>query len=321
MRARYAMALLCAAPGIITAQTAIRQTEVTEVMCSSASTRQAGVVGRSSGAPGPVAVTSVNPLIGKPGTTVIVNGSGLSAVTGVPVVASWSLKCDTQLVLTMPGSTSETASSLTFTTQLQTPSGAIALPAMQSLLPPKPKTLEPTRLINGESVVVVEPGQDLQVNGFGMSEPPNIVPTVTLGSVQIPLTRTYVLQLQGPVPAAATSGLVTVTTAGGSVTMPQYVTVVSGPTTVDAIEPAVASPGDVVTIRGLNLFRLYGVCKGSTPGPQIINAAKSGYPWTNTSASFTVPANWSGTVPVWMWANVNGQIVCLASPVTLEVKG
>ena len=321
MRARYAMALLCVAPGVSTAQTAIRQTEVTEVMCAPASTRQAGVVARSSGPPAPVTVASVNPLVGRPGTTVVVNGSGLSAVTGVPIAASWSLKCDTQLVFTMPGSTSETASSLSFTTHLQTPSGNIALPAMQSLLPPKPKTLEPTRLINGESVVVVEPGQDLQVNGFGMSEPPNIVPTVTLNSVQIPLTSTYVLQLRGPVPAAATSGLVTVTTGGGSVTMPQYVTVVSGPTTVDAIDPAVAVPGDVVTIRGLNLFRLYGVCKGSAPGPQIINAAKSGYPWTNTSASFTVPATWSGKVPVWMWTNVNGQIICLASPVSLEVKG
>ena len=296
-------------------------TEVKEVACASVSSRQISGAVRGSLPPGPVTISSVSPTFGKLGSIIVVNGTGLSAVTGASNGMPWSVKCDTQLFLTLAGTDGPYSSTIIMPNPyLQTAAGNVQLPPLQVLLPPKPSSLGPTKMVNGKEAVVIEAGQEVFIMGYALSEPPNLVPSVSISGAQLPIVSAATVQVRALIPPGTASGPLVFTTGGGSVTMPGTVTVLSGPTVFESISPSTASVGETVTVTGQNLFRLYGICKGGTPNVPLINTAGSATPWTNNSASFVVPQGWNGTVPVWMWVNIGGEIKCIATSLTLDIK-
>ena len=326
MRSLAIISMLAFLPLAAGGQIAARSgTEVKEIACGSVTSRQiAGAVrGSTVAPPSLVTISSVSPTFGPPGTTVVINGSGFSSLTGVMPDLPWTVKCDTQLLLTLKvvGADPPYASVQTLTNPfLQNAAGNVQLPTLQVLLPPKQVQLGPTKSVNGQPIVVLEEGTEVFVTGYGLSDPPNISPTVTIGSVKLPIVSASATQVRAMIPAGTPTAPLTFATAGGSVTVPGSVTVLSGQTVLESISAPTAPVGSTVTVTGLNLFRLYGFCNGSTPHVPVVNDASSKTPWTNNSASFVVPSNWNGTVPVWMWVNLGGEIKCLASPLTLEIK-
>jgi len=269
---------------------------------------------------GGVNVVGASPLSGKAGTNVTVLGTGLSAVTDIPGF-TWSRQSDQQITLVLPAKEAPYSSDNPLIPLLTIGNlGGVYLPTLHVLTPPKITDVGPTMQKNGESEVIVEAGQQVYVNGYGLSSPPYETPTMKIGSTSLMMVSIAPTQIRGTIPNGAQSGPLIVSHEGGSITAPKNVWVLAGDTRIEEVEPNVAVAGDVVTVRGQNLFRLFGVCGSGSNPVQMINEAKTEHPWSNTEASFIAPSTWGEKVTLGMWLNIGGQVVCSPTPVTLEIK-
>jgi hypothetical protein len=269
---------------------------------------------------GGVTVVGANPLSGKAGTNITVIGTGFSAVTDVPGF-TWSRQSDQQITLVLPVKETPYSSDNPLIPLLTVSNlGGIYLPTLRVLTPPKITDVGPTMQKNAAPEVIVEPGQQIYVSGYGLSSPPYLNPTMKIGSTNLMMVSITPTQIKGTVPNGTVSGALTVSHEGGSITTPNTVWVLSGDTRIEEVEPSVVAPGEVVTVRGQNLFRLFGVCGSGSNPVQMINEAKTEHPWSNTEASFIVPSTWGEKVTLGMWLNIGGQIVCSPTMLSLEIK-
>jgi len=209
-------------------------------------------------------ISSFTPTSGWVGTTVTINGGGLIGATGVSfngVPALFSVVSDNQLTATVPaGATSGHISVTTPETTYISTGTFTVLPHITSLVPSTGSGGDPVT-INGTGF---QGATSVKFNGVAAT----INAIAPDGS-----------SIDTAVPATATKGYVTVTTATGTATSPTVFTVVPAITSADVLEgPA----GTVVTLTGRSFVGVTQVTVGGVTAPFTVLSP--------TSLRFTVPA-------------------------------
>ncbi len=214
----------------------------------------------------PPTISSVTPTSGVVGSTLTIAGTNLTGATGVTFSGTAPI-----------GPTSVTATSLAVTVpagattgpiSVTTPGGTAISTARFKVLP-QITAFAPTSGGAGASVVIT--GTSF-TGATGVKIGTIVATTVTVNSdTQITLT----------VPATAVSGMLSVTTPGGTATSATTFTVVK-PLTLTSFTPTSGAVGTVVTLTGTNLSGVTGVAfNGVSAGaPTIVSA---------TSIKATVP--------------------------------
>ena len=236
--------------------------------------------GTSNGLPFTVAapapsISSLNPASGPGGTSVIISGSNLTGATAVSfngTAATFTVNSATSISTTVPAGAS--TGNVTVTTPGGTSNGLAF-----TVLPPAPaiSNLSPPNGPVGTSVTIT--GTNLTgatAVSFGGSSASFVVNSAT--------------QITATVPVGAATGLVTVTTVGGTSNGITFTVTAPAPV-LTGISPASGPVGTSVTLTGSNFSGATGVSFNGTAALFTVNSA--------TSISTTVPAGAStGNVTV-----------------------
>ena len=211
-------------------------------------------------------ITSFTPASGPVGTSVTIDGTGLTGATAVTfnsVSASFTATSDTAIQATVP------AGAATGPVSVTTPGGtATSSNNFTVVSPPTITGLSPTSGPLGTSVTI---------NGTGLTG----ATSVTFNSVSASFTLTSDTAIQATVPAGATTGLVSVTTPGGTATSANNFTVVSAPT-ISNFSPTAGPLGTSVTISGTNFTGATAVTFNGVSAAFTVNSP--------TAIQATVPA-------------------------------
>jgi hypothetical protein len=221
-------------------------------------------------------IISFTPTSGPVGQSVIVTGTDLTGASSVTVNGTASTI------------TANTATSLTFTVgagsttgviRITTPAGATSSTASFTVIP--------TPVITSFSPATGPIGQTVTVSGTNFTG----ATALTVGGTGVTFTFVNSTTLTFVVAAGSPSGLLAVTTPGGTATSSGSFLFIPPPT-VTGVAPSPAASGSTVTITGTNL--------GGTTGVTVNGTAITGYTVVNgTTITFTVPAGvTSGTVGV-----------------------
>ena len=195
-------------------------------------------------------VTGFSPTQGKPGTQVVITGSGFSAATVVTfntASADFIVSSDTRMVATVP--VDATIGPLRVTN----PTGT-AVSSASFIVAPRIIGFSPARSATN-SVVLVE--------GFNFTGATNVL--FNGKSTSFRVTALDSTQIQATVPYGATNGPITVQTpAGTAVTTNSFLVTGPGPI-VDDFSPRVSAPGVIVFIYGANFTNVTAVTFGGVP--------------------------------------------------------
>src|SRR5436190_5101739 len=206
-------------------------------------------------------VTSFTPALGKPGTQVVISGSGFSTATGVnfdTAFADFSAVSDNQMVATVP------VDATTGPIRVTNPTGAGSSIANFTVAP-RITELNPTRGATNTSVTII---------GFNFVGTTNVL----FNSKRATFGVTAATQIQATVPFGATNGPITVMTpAGVAVTTNDFLVIGPAPI-IDEFTPGVGGPGTFVQITGVNFTNVTSVkfngvnASFSAPASSQINA-------------------------------------------------
>lgn len=188
--------------------------------------------------PSPV-VTSFTPASGPVGTSVTVTGTGFTGVTAVAfngVGATFTFNSDTQITATVPSGASTGPIAVT------TPGGTAQSATNFTFVP------APT--ITGFAPASGGVGASVTITGTAFTG----ASLVTFNNTSASFTLNSDTQITATVPSGATSGLISVTTPGGTATSASSFTVVANlPPTITGFSPSSGGIGTSVTISGANL--------------------------------------------------------------------
>jgi len=223
-------------------------------------------------------VTSFAPALGKPGTQVVISGSGFSTATGVnfdTAFADFSSVSDNQMVATVP------VDATTGPIRVTNPTGAGSSSANFTVAP-RITELDPTRGATNTTVTIY---------GFNFVGTTNVLFNGKRASFGV----TAATQIRATVPFGATNGPITIMTpAGVAVTTNNFLVIGPAPI-IDGFTPGIGGPGTFVQITGVNFTNVASVkfngvnAPFSAPAESQINAQ---VPPTATTGkiSVTTPA-------------------------------
>jgi hypothetical protein len=247
--------------GVSTAPTSVTATQVKAAVPADARTGQVGVT-----TPGGTGLsvatfkvlpklTSFLPASGAAGASVTIAGSGFTDVSTVKVngvAASFGVDSDHQITATVPAAA--TIGKLSVVTAGGTASSLTNF------------TVVPT--ITGFAPGSAAAGASVTVDGTGFGT----VTSVKVNGVAASFTRLSALQVRLTVPAAASTGTISVTTAGGTATSAAALTVLPK---VTGFTPSAAAVGATVTINGNAFGGASSVLfNGVAAVPATVSAAK-----------------------------------------------
>ena len=218
-------------------------------------------------------ISGLSSSMGKRGDVITVTGQFLAGATftiggAVATPASSPASSDTSATLTVPSEASYGDGSVVAETE-----GGIASSAYSVLMPPSISSLSTTQGHAGDSMTV---------NGANFAN----LTSVTLNGAQAVVLASpsaapddNAITIEVP---ATTSGVIVVTTLGGSATSDSFQVLISAPT-VTSISPSTLRRGDQVTVAGANLYGTSVQFAGKTISA---TAAKDGL-----STTFSVPSD------------------------------
>lgn len=216
-----------------------------------ASTSAQSLAASSSPAAASAAISGFSPASGAPGSTITVNGSGLSGVTSVRLGgtgATFRATADTTLEITVPVGASTGRIELDATGRVvlsATDFTVVAVPAITTVAP-----------------TTVLPPARITLSGSGLDG----VREVRLNELALTIANRTPTSLAVDVPSGAASGNLTlVDTAGVARPVAQPLTV-SGPLSISSYSPASIVTGQLLTVTGANLDRAQSIvfANGST---------------------------------------------------------
>ncbi|WP_073104964.1 FG-GAP-like repeat-containing protein [Hymenobacter daecheongensis] len=199
-------------------------------------------------------VSSFSPGSGIIGATVVLTGTGLTGATDVTfnsVSASFVVNSATQITATVP------ATAATGVLRVTTAGGAVSSSASFTVLPTL-TSFTPTSGPEGTSVVV---------SGTGLT---GTTGAAFNGTAVTTITAQSATSLTLLVPAGATTGPVSVTTAGGTATSSGSFTVSP---TLTAFSPGSGPTGSSVTLTGTTLTGATDVTFNGVSAPFVVNSA------------------------------------------------
>src|SRR6266487_6262144 len=228
-------------------------------------------------------VTSFTPVLGKPGTQVVINGSGFSTATEVKfdtAFADFSAVSDNQMVATVP------ADATTGPIRVTNPTGAGSSSANFTVAP-RITELDPARGATNTTITIF---------GFNFVGTTNVLfnsRPASFGVTAATLIRTTV-------PFGATNGPITVMTPAGVAVTTNNFAVIGPAPIIDEFAPGIGGPGTFVQITGVNFTNVASVkfngvnAPFSAPAESQINAQ---VPPTATTGkiSVTTPAGTATT--------------------------
>jgi hypothetical protein len=230
----------------------------------------------------PPAISAFTPTSGPAGTTVDLQGAGLTGATSVTfngTNASYTVNSDTDIRAAVPAGTTTGPISVTTSGGTATSSSPfIVIP------PPAISTFTPTSGAAGTTV-------DLQGAGFTGAT------SVTFNGTNASYTVNSDSEIHATVPAGATTGPISITAPGGTATSSASFTVIPPPA-ISGFTPTSGHAGQQVTISGLNFTSVTAVKLGTTSAKFILNSstkitavaptiAHGYYRWSVTTASGT----------------------------------
>ncbi|QEM10130.1 IPT/TIG domain-containing protein [Mucilaginibacter rubeus] len=192
----------------------------------------------------PPSVSSISPASGGAGTTITINGSNFNNTTAIKFgntnATSFKVVSPTQITAVVAAGSSN---GITVTT----PAGTSGSYYDFTFMPPPVITqVYPTKAGYNSTIIIY---------GSGLSGA-----RVTIGGVPANISFNYESQLYVNVGYGASSGDITITTTGGTVTYPGFV-LVPAPT-ITSFTPQTAAAGDKVIITGTNLDEVDNVSFG-----------------------------------------------------------
>ena len=227
-------------------------------------------------------VASLSPTSGTTGTSVTAEGQGFGATTGSVTLGGVTMTV-----------TSWTSTSVTFTVPTGATSGVVRVIRSDGAAATGPTfevTGEGAPRITGLSPTAGIVGDTVTITGLGFGATAG---GVTLGGVAATVGTWSETSITFTVPAGATSGLVNVSLAAGTV-LPGPMFTLTGSTApaLGALSPTSGTTGDSVTLAGVHL--------GGTAGTVSLGGvAATVTAWGDTGLTFTVPAgSGSGAVVV-----------------------
>jgi len=183
----------------------------------------------------PPTITGFAPTTGPVGTTVTISGTNFTGATSVTfnaVSASFTVTSAAEIQATVP------AGATTGPLSVTTPGGSASSSAFTVVPPPA---------ITGFAPASGPVGTSVTISGTNFTG----ATSVTFNSVSASFTVTSATSIRATVSAGATTGPMSVTTAGGTATSSSAFTVVSPPT-ITGLSPTSGSVGTSVTISGTN---------------------------------------------------------------------
>src|SRR5712691_6064619 len=223
------------------------------------------------------ALTSFAPTAGAIGTSVTITGSNLTGATAVKfngATAGFAVSGDTQITATVPAGASTGPISVT------TPGGTASSSASFTVTTPPPtlSSFTPTSGPVGTSVTIT---------GSNLSG----ATAVKFNGTTAAFSVNSDTQITDTVPAAASTGTISVTTGGGTATSSASFTITSPAPTLSSFAPTSGPVGTSVTITGSNLTGATAVKFNGTTAAFAVNS--------DTQITATVPAAAStGTISV-----------------------
>jgi hypothetical protein len=198
----------------------------------------ANVLNAFLGVPAAPAVTSFTPASGPAGTSVTISGTsftGASSVTFNGTAATFTVTSSTAIQATVPAGATSGPIGVT------TPGGtATSSTAFTVLSPPTISNFTPTSALAGASVTI---------SGSNLTGATAVAFNRSAATFSVTSDTT----IQTTVPAGATTGPLSVTTPGGTVTSANNFTVLVAPT-IASFTPASGPAGTAVTISGTNFI-------------------------------------------------------------------
>src|SRR5690349_5858141 len=210
-------------------------------------------------------VGSFSPTQGKPGTQIVINGSGFSTATEVEfdtTLADFVATSDSRMVATVPADATIGQIRVTNPTGVGTSGGSF-------LVTPRISDFSPAR---GATNTV------LTIDGFNFLGTTNVLFNNRVAA----FTVTAPTQIQATVPTGATNGPVTVQTQAGAVTSTNDFIVTGPAPIIDDFSPGIGAPGVGVIIDGTNF---------KSPVTVKFNGV------SDTTAAVTAPTQISAHVP------------------------
>ena len=180
-------------------------------------------------------VTGFTPVLGKPGTQVVISGSGFSTATQVQfdsTVADFSAGSDNQIIATVP------PDATTGPIRVTNPTGT-GNSGASFFVAPRISELAPVRGATNTTLVI---------NGFNFTN----TTSVLFNNRTSLFTVTQPTQIRATVPYGATNGPVTVMTPAGTAVSSNAFAVIGPEPIIDNISPGAGAPGTSVTIYGVN---------------------------------------------------------------------
>jgi hypothetical protein len=181
------------------------------------------------------AISGFSPTGGPVGSSVTINGSGLTGATAVKfngTAATFSIVSDSQITATVPAGATTGPISVTTAAGTATSSGsfsvAVSAPTISSFSP-----------ASGSA------GTSVTINGSGLTGATAVKFNGTAATFSVNSST----RITASVPAGATSGTISVTTAGGTATSSSSFTVTNAPL-ITGFSPTSGPVGTVVTITG-----------------------------------------------------------------------
>ena len=245
---------------------------------SVASPAGAGTTATNLTVPATPAISGFTPASGNVGVSLTINGANFTGATVVAfngtAATTWSVLTDTTISATVPvGATTGKVS-------VTTPAGTATSTADFTV------TVLPA--VSGFTPVQALPGTSVTITGSGFTGATSVKFNATTQGV---LTVNSDTSITAAVPAAATSGPISVTGPGGTGLSAANFTVLVAPT-ITGFTPAIGPAGTNVTINGSAFGGASFVSFNGTAAVFTVNAA-------GTSISTTVPAGaTSGTITV-----------------------
>lgn len=195
-----------------------------------------GLFGAVSPPPPPPTITSFTPTSGAAGAAVTITGTGFAGATGVQfngVAAAFTVGSATGITTSVPGGA--TTGTISVTGPGGTATSAVLFTVIPPAQPPVITALTPASGVIGASVTITG-------TSFG-----GATQVAFNGAVAGFTTNLSGTELYTTVPAGATTGPVTVTTAAGTAQSPTFFTVLPA---ITGFSPAQGVAGTVVTITG-----------------------------------------------------------------------
>lgn len=246
---------------------------------------------------GLVTITSFSPIAGVIGTSVVINGSGFDptpanntvkfnpAGPGGGVVASVGAASSTQLTVTVP------AGATTGDISVATTQGSVVSAAVFSVSP----------VISALSPLYGGTGSYLTITGTGF-DPASGATVVRVNGVIANITSISPTSISTQIPVGASSGVVTVTTAGGVATSSVSFTVTNTLPTISGFAPASGPVGASVVITGTNF--------DTTPANNKVQFnGVAAVPTVSSATSITVAVPQGATTGPVTISNVNGVVI------------